>query len=156
MVCLADEIERYLKDLLAKSPTGEVEIQRNALALQFHCAPSQINYVLTTRFTLGHGFYVESRRGRGGYLRIARLASRNYKDLVRQVFDFIGESVAESEAVAVIERIATEGLLSPREAALMREVVSTDLGKAGPSLRNALRAELLKVIVAAVLKQKGI
>ncbi|MEW6448764.1 MAG: CtsR family transcriptional regulator [Bacillota bacterium] len=146
---LSDDIEKYIKSLLAESLTGQVEIRRNALAVRFGCAPSQINYVLTTRFTLWHGFYVESRRGGGGFLRISKLPAGSRADFVREIFGFIGEKVSQSEAVAVIERLEEEGLISEREASLMREAVTAGVAKAAPSLRSRLRAAVLKSMVSA-------
>lgn len=70
---ISDIIERYLKSILHESPEGMVEIQRNDLADQFSCVPSQINYVISTRFTLEKGYLVESKRGGGGYVRIQRI-----------------------------------------------------------------------------------
>ena len=71
MNCLAgisDRLERFLKELLEKSDNGIIEIGRNELANKFSCAPSQINYVLTTRFSSKNGYYIESRRGGSGYI----------------------------------------------------------------------------------------
>ena len=68
---LSDTIERFIMELMAED--GEAELQRNKLASQFQCAPSQINYVISTRFTSQQGYVVESRRGGGGYIRIIRL-----------------------------------------------------------------------------------
>jgi len=153
---LVDEIEKYIKGLLAASPTGQVEIHRNALALYFRCAPSQINYVLTTRFTLHHGFYIESRRGGGGFLRISRLPQSGYCDLVREVFGFIGESLSQAEAVALVGRLEAEGVLSRREAALVREAVSTGIMKVVPAVRNKLRAALLKAMMMAVFGRERV
>ena len=70
---ISDIIERYLKGILHESPEGLIEIQRNDLADQFSCVPSQINYVISTRFTLEKGYLVESKRGGGGYVRIQRI-----------------------------------------------------------------------------------
>ncbi|MEW6574419.1 MAG: CtsR family transcriptional regulator [Bacillota bacterium] len=145
---LSDDIEKYIKNLLAESLTGQVEIRRNALAVRFGCAPSQINYVLTTRFTLWHGFYVESRRGGGGFLRISKLPAGSREDFVREIFGFIGEAVTQPEAIAVIDRLEEEGLVSLREASLMREVVTSGVTEAAPSLRGRLRAALLKSMVS--------
>ena len=69
---VSDIIEQYLKHILQESPEGAVEIQRNDLADQFQCVPSQINYVISTRFTLEKGYFVESKRGGGGYIRIQK------------------------------------------------------------------------------------
>lgn len=72
MARLSDVIEEFIKTLLMESE-GQLEVQRNELADYFECAPSQINYVLATRFSLNHGYYIESKRGGGGYIRIVRL-----------------------------------------------------------------------------------
>ena len=77
---ISDSIADFISELLRRE--GEVELQRNLLADQFNCVPSQINYVITTRFTPEHGYVVESRRGGGGYIRITRLAAA-YKEAVR-------------------------------------------------------------------------
>ncbi|HIE12761.1 MAG TPA: CtsR family transcriptional regulator [Desulfotomaculum sp.] len=162
---LSDDIEKYIKGLLAESLTGQVEIRRNALAVRFGCAPSQINYVLTTRFTLWHGFYVESKRGGGGFLRISKLPAGNRDNFAREIFGFIDEAVSQAEAVAVIDRLEEEGLISIREASLMREAVTSGVMKAPPSLRSRLRAALLKSMVSAAFgaqvqndrkRQKGV
>ena len=73
---LSDSIEQFIKDLLNEEAT-EVELKRNELAEYFGCAPSQINYVLATRFSPDHGYLTESRRGGGGYIRIVRAAKRS-------------------------------------------------------------------------------
>lgn len=70
---LSNIIEEFIKELLEETEDGIVEIQRNELADYFDCAPSQINYVLTTRFTPYMGYYVESRRGGGGYIKIVKV-----------------------------------------------------------------------------------
>jgi transcriptional regulator CtsR len=150
---LSDEIEQYIKDLLAESPDGQVEIRRNSLALYFRCVPSQINYVLATRFTLRHGFCVESRRGGGGFLRITRLQPGTREDLAREVFGFIGDAVSHREAMALVERLVMEGLLSSREAVLVEAALSSAMMQSASSTRNRMRAALLKSIVSAVLKR---
>lgn len=153
---LVDEIERYLKSLLAESPTGRVEIQRNALALRFRCVPSQINYVLMTRFTLHHGFYVESRRGGGGFLRISRVPLASRPSPAREIFKFIGEVLSEAEALAIVERLEMEGLLSRREAMLVRGALSRGIMKVVPSARDKLRASLLRAMLAALFGWEGL
>lgn len=70
---LVSEIESYLKSLLRSSPDGRIEVRRKEIAELFDCVPSQITYVINTRFSVGHGYFVESRRGGGGYIRISNL-----------------------------------------------------------------------------------
>ena len=81
MSSLSKEIEQYLKELLSAANSGVLEIQRNMLSEYFHCVPSQINYVLSTRFTPAQGYLVESRRGGGGYVRIVSLQLDDDDDL---------------------------------------------------------------------------
>ena len=73
MAGLSNYIERFIKEMLQEAEDGMIEIGRNDLADQFHCAPSQINYVLSTRFTPYKGYYIESRRGGSGYIKIMKL-----------------------------------------------------------------------------------
>lgn len=152
---LADEIERYIKELLAESPTGQVEVRRNALALRFGCVPAQINYVLSTRFTIWHGFCVESRRGGGGFLRISKLPSGSLDALVYEALRICGGEVSQIQALALIERLRAAGLISRREANLMREVVSTGLREVVLPLRNRIRAVLLRVMLTALFGREG-
>ena len=70
---LSDTIEQFIKDMISEEPQAEVDLKRNELAAYFHCAPSQINYVLSTRFTPDHGYVTSSQRGGGGYIRIVRI-----------------------------------------------------------------------------------
>ena len=72
MAQLSDAIEQFIKELMDQE--AQIELRRNELAHHFGCAPSQINYVLATRFTPDHGYIIESRRGGGGYIRIFRMA----------------------------------------------------------------------------------
>ncbi len=150
---LSDEIEQYIKALLEESQDGQVEIRRNSLAVYFRCVPSQINYVLETRFTLRHGFCVESRRGGGGFLRITRLPPGTREDLAREVYGFIGDAVSHREAMALVQRLEMEGLLSSREAALVEAALSSDMMQGAASVRNRMRAALMKSIVSAVLRR---
>ena len=69
---LSDTIEQFIKDMMQREQQAEIDLKRNELAEYFHCAPSQINYVLATRFTPDHGYVITSQRGGGGYIRIVR------------------------------------------------------------------------------------
>lgn len=117
MATLAEQIELYLRELLSLSSEATVEIRRVDLAESFSCAPSQINYVLATRFTPDRGYVVETRRGGGGYLRISRLAiERN--NLLKEMQDCCSDSTLEG----FISRLYDEGLLTKRELILFNEM----------------------------------
>lgn len=150
MANLADHIERYLKQQIMNS--GVLEIQRAALASHFGCAPSQINYVLSTRFTEERGYVVESRRGGGGYIRIIRLNLEVGDDLHDLVVDKIGSEVTQDEALGYIEQLEENSIIDRREAAIMRAAVKRDTLMVDLPLRDMIRANLLKKMILAILR----
>lgn len=150
---ISDLVEHYLKELLAESPQDFVEIQRSELAIRFNCVPSQINYVLTTRFSTGHGYIVESRRGGGGYIRIVKIPLDQRVDLILDICDLIGDNISQREAEGLIERLLEEELVSLREARVMRAATGRDILRLSLPVRDQLRALILKAMVTAVLRE---
>src|SRR5690554_8105153 len=104
MARLSDVIEEFIKSLLMESE-GELELQRNELADYFECAPSQINYVLATRFSLNQGYYIESRRGGGGYIRILRLDVDRNDYMHYLLSEGLGNKISEQNALQIIKRM---------------------------------------------------
>jgi len=149
---ISDMIEQYLKKMLAESRQNIIEIQRNELAAKFNCVPSQINYVLTTRFTVDNGFLVESRRGGGGYVRIVKIPLCRKTNLLEEVCRLVGSSVSQREAESIITRFLDEDLITNREAYIMRAAVDRRTLDVKLPLRDKLRANLLKVMLAQVLR----
>ncbi|MBR4081438.1 MAG: CtsR family transcriptional regulator [Clostridia bacterium] len=150
---LSDTIEEFIKMLLSQEET-EVELKRNELAEYFGCAPSQINYVLATRFTPDHGYVIESRRGGGGYIRIVRVLEQPGQPLLYTVTERIGETVTEMQAVRLIAQLVERGALGEREGAVMRAAVSSQ-AMAAPipeSMKNAQRARMLKCMLTAAAR----
>jgi len=150
MANLADEIERYLKEHLSR--TEILEVRRAVLAALFDCAPSQINYVLTTRFTPERGYLVESRRGGGGYIRIIRLNIKNPEDLQDLIERQIGDALSQNEALDIIWRLREEGLIDDREAAIMQAAMRREVLGLELPYRDAVRASLLKAMLTAILR----
>lgn len=150
MTSLSDEIEDFIKRMLEET-SGRLEIRRQRLAARFSCAPSQINYVLETRFTTDRGYAVESRRGGSGFIRIIKFSLGGPGRALEFLSDRIGDSVAQREAQALIERLAEDGCLSPREAALMRAAVDREALLVDLPYRDRIRASLLKRMLVAVL-----
>ena len=150
MARLSDVIEKFIKSMLKDTEDGIIEIQRNELAEHFECAPSQINYVLTTRFTSDRGYYIESRRGGGGYIRLvsASIEENDYiNDLMTNV---IGDSLTRQKAYRIIEDFVEEDLLTKREGELVKVVLSdSSLGKSKES--NKLRASIFKNILIVLI-----
>jgi len=145
---LADRIEEYLKMILNDSEEGYVVLQRGFLADFFSCAPSQINYVLTTRFTAEKGYLVESRRGGGGYLRIIKLGLDPDGKFQRLMGELIGEEMSQDRAYDLIDRLQEEEIFTKREAVLIKSIFADRLLTDLTPSADALRARLMKEILA--------
>jgi transcriptional regulator CtsR len=126
-----------------------VEVQRNELAELFQCVPSQINYVISTRFSLEHGYIVESKRGGGGYIRIRQLQLGVHEPLMDLVKS-IGSELSQKEADGIIHRLERENFISPREAAILRAAVSRDVLSLDLPVRDRLRARLMCQMLIAL------
>ncbi|MFZ5591121.1 MAG: CtsR family transcriptional regulator [Bacillota bacterium] len=151
---ISNLIEKYLRELLERSRQNQIEIQRSELAEKFRCVPSQINYVLTTRFTLERGFVVESRRGGGGYVRIIRLPLGRQNNLLFKLQSMVGQEISQQSAEHLISRLEEEKLISRREAALMRAVCQREVLSMGLPGRDIIRANLIKAMLVALLQNQ--
>ncbi len=151
---LSDSIETFLKTLLAED-SPEVEVKRSELAEYFGCAPSQINYVLATRFSPDHGYITESRRGGGGYIRIVRVVETGSQRLMYLINERIGDAIGEAEAVRLIAQLMDQQVVTAKEAELMRAAVSAQaLSVPIPEpIKNALRARTLKTMLLSLARQ---
>lgn len=151
---LCDAIEGYIKDML-RSAKGSVEIQRNSLAEQLGCVPSQINYVLETRFTVERGYFIESRRGGGGYIRIVRRDFGPEKDIVELVCSEIPETISRQKAEDYVRLLEEEGLISPREAALLIEATGDGITIIAREDRDAVRSHILRCMLVGLAREQG-
>ena len=151
---LSDTIESFIKELLTQEEQG-VELKRNELAEYFGCAPSQINYVLATRFTLDDGYIIESRRGGGGYIRIIRVVSDHGQRLSYLINERIGEAIDEAAAARLIGQLVEQQVISPETGGVMRSAVSASaLSIPIPTqLKDAIRARTLKTMLTHIARQ---
>lgn len=146
---LAKRIEEYLKSLLANDNT--LELQRNELAEFFKCVPSQINYVLGTRFTPTQGYLVESRRGGGGYLRIVKLTWLDEKESpLQEVYRNLGLSIDQWEAEGLLRRLWEEDILTLREYHILKAAIQRDTIAISLPERDIVRAKILQAALAAI------
>jgi transcriptional regulator CtsR len=151
VMSLARQIEKYLKEMLEAS--DYIELQRSQLAGRFSCVPSQINYVLSTRFTPTQGYIVESRRGGGGYLRIVKLS---WDDLSAE--DMIGfptleeDGIAQAESEGIMQRLLEEGIITDRELLLLRALLDRQVLGGNRAEQNQLRARLLLKAVNTLIR----
>lgn len=149
---ISDIIEEHLKRILTDSREGTIEVKRSELADSFKCVPSQINYVISTRFTIEKGYIVESKRGGGGYIRITKVGLDRSNSLHRIILDIIGTSLTAKEAEGFIGRLVEEKVLTLREALMMRAVICSDILAVPPGLRDQVRANQLTAMLVAILK----
>ena len=148
---LSDSIESFIKTML-NDDSAEVELKRNELAEYFQCAPSQINYVLATRFSPDHGYVTESRRGGGGYIRIVRVVESGSRRLMYLINERIGDSLTEEECLRLISQLKEQKIVTADEAGLMASAVSARaVGIPIPdTMKNTLRARMMKSMLTAI------
>ncbi len=155
---LSDAIEAFIKALMdSEDEEGKpCELQRNELAEYFHCAPSQINYVLSTRFTPDHGYSITSQRGGGGYVRIVRISRTHMDGFTYFLRERIGDSVDEQRAMIICRQLAEQGLVTQEEALLMASAVSRKaLSVPVPeAAKNVLRARILGAMLLQAMQNK--
>ena len=145
----ADLIESYLLEQMKASRTGMIEVQRGELAERFSCVPSQINYVIATRFTLEKGYVVESKRGGGGYIRIKRIAAEHINK-IEQLVQKVGARIPQKEAEDIVWRLESDEMLSEREADIMRMALARDVLALPLPERDEIRARVLCAMLSAV------
>ena len=136
---ISDIIENYIKELF--DTEREIQIKRNDLANKFNCVPSQINYVISTRFTNENGFTVESKRGGGGGITIRRVTSKC--DYISYLVNNIGDFLKQNEAFLYIKNIYEYNLINEKEANLMIAAISDNTLKDVIN-RDYLRARIFK------------
>ncbi|KUP04593.1 CtsR family transcriptional regulator [Bacillus coahuilensis m2-6] len=144
---ISDIIEKYLKQILEGAESDIVEIKRNEVADRFQCVPSQINYVINTRFTLERGYIVESKRGGGGYIRIAKVQTHDEAHLIDEVTRIIGNRISQNTAHNIIQRLVEEEILSLREAKIILSVMDRSVLYLELPMRDELRARMLKTMI---------
>ena len=150
MARLSDIIEEFIKNLLIENGGNQIQIQRNELADKFNCAPSQINYVLTTRFTYEKGYVIESRRGGGGYIVIKQVTYKRANERNNLIYQVIGDSITNHGAVTLLQSLYESKLITIRELEIMKMAVN-DRTLSSAEERNKVRADILKGMLMAIL-----
>ena len=150
MAQLSDAIEHFIKELMEEDK--QIEVKRNELAQHFGCAPSQINYVLATRFFVDHGYIIEFRRGGGGYVRIVRMTQGANDNMLETLLKRVGTSIDEESANAIIACLHERKLITRREALLMRSAVAKNALQLPVSAKDVLRASVLRNLLAQVFR----
>lgn len=147
---ISDEIAAYILHMLENTEEGCAELQRNLLAEELGCVPSQITYVLSSRFTPEQGFVVESRRGGGGYIRVRRVQTRSELTPIMHVVNSIGDSLVAAAAESILQSLVYRRIVDAGTAKIMAAALSDRCYREiEPESRDRLRAALLKNMLAA-------
>lgn len=142
---LSSIIEEYIRELLLDS--DYVEVKRNDLANQFSCVPSQINYVISTRFIPELGFYVESKRGGGGYIKISKF-ELNDEDYMSQIISKMGDKLSQNVADIYLNNLLMYNVLDEKTARLMKIAISDkSLENVNKLDRDKIRADIFKCLL---------
>jgi transcriptional regulator CtsR len=147
---ISDVIEAYLKKVLQSTGKNAIEIKRSEIADQFQCVPSQINYVINTRFTTEKGYIVESKRGGGGYIRIMRVKHKEKAELIDDIIKMINPHISQQAAVHVLERLVEEKMITEREEKLMFSAIERSTLPFQLPERDEIRARILTAMLQAL------
>ncbi|HOE56508.1 MAG TPA: CtsR family transcriptional regulator [Bacillota bacterium] len=148
---ISDLIENFISEMMEQGK-GVIEIQRNEMANQFDCAPSQINYVLMTRFTTERGYFIESRRGGGGCIKITRVDVDKEDYLLDMLSKNIGSSINKERAFTIVEAMYKKKLIDVRLVNVLKAASDdSTLSMVEKPYRDNLRAEILKAVIVAAL-----
>lgn len=147
---LADSIAKLIEEMLDESG-GSLELRRNEMATRLGCVPSQISYVITSRFTPERGYIIESRRGGGGCIRIVR-KQMHKSEYLMHFFYAIGDSIDESEAAAYLKNLLGNSIINEREYAMIYSALSGAALSGVPAVsRENVRADIFRHIILALM-----
>ncbi|WP_125981943.1 CtsR family transcriptional regulator [Loigolactobacillus iwatensis] len=139
---ISDIIEAYLKQILNEST--RVEIRRSEIAELFNCVPSQINYVINTRFTIQRGYLVQSKRGGGGYIRIEKVKLLDDRDMLDTLIGLVGQQISQRDTLAIVQKLYEDNAIERRDANLILAATSHEtLALNDRQLEAELRARIL-------------
>ena len=139
---MSDIIEEFIKELFDDG-SDAIEIQRNELAEHFNCVPSQINYVISTRFKPQQGYYVESRRGGGGHITIKKV-NNDKEDYIMHIINNIGNELTSSEADILISDFLSYNIIDTKTAKLLKVATNDKVLKLDKSIKDEVRARIFK------------
>ena len=153
MANISDLIEEFIKSLMGECET--INISRNELAQYFDCAPSQINYVLATRFSFDRGFLIESRRGGGGFITVIRV-SPSGKELIKRLDEYtLSEGVTYQKALQIIKMLIDDDIINQKEAAIVKSAITDKALIVPTDCKEILRSNILKSILEGIFKEEN-
>lgn len=147
---MSDIIEEFIKDMLDED--NSVTLQRNDLAEHFNCVPSQINYVISTRFTPIHGYYVESQRGGGGYIKISRV-NVTKSDYLMHTIASVGSKITAREIDIFVNNFLEKGIIDNKEAMLIKSATNDKVLTIENPLKDEIRAKIFKNMLITLVQK---
>ena len=148
---LTDQIAKMIEAMLEEGG-GALELQRNEMAMRLGCVPSQISYVITSRFTPERGYIIESRRGGGGCIRIVR-KQMHRDEYLMHFFYAVGDAIEENEALAYLRNLLDQELITKREGVIIGNALSAAaLQNVTPDGRNTVRAQIFRHILLSLMQ----
>lgn len=149
MASRSDIIEQFILKTLAQD--SFIELSRNDLAKFFACAPSQINYVLNTRFTVNNGYVIESVRGGAGFIKVIKLTNNN--DNLQNLINLCSQPLTETDGWQILDNLYSRKLISVSENQMLKRAISTKALNNPLNMEEMLRANILKEIIIEIMKR---
>ena len=149
---ISDIIEEFIKSSM--DDDSFIELSRNDLAKFFSCVPSQINYVLNTRFTINNGFVVESQRGGGGYIKVTRLTDNN-ENYLKSALDNCREPIDLTRGNQIVNGLKEKGIITEDELSIIKSAISVKALNNPINIDNILRSNILKQVIIEIMKRNN-
>ena len=150
MANVSEQIEKFIIATLGDNDS--IDITRNSLAEFFSCVPSQINYVLETRFTVDRGYVVESKRGGGGFVKISKIKSNSENDYLNKLFiESIGDELSEKRFSQILDKLVNDNIMTTKEKTLIESSLSDDSLSMPFTIRDKVRAKAFKNVIIKLM-----
>ena len=150
MANISEQIEKFIIATLGDNDS--IDITRNSLAEFFSCVPSQINYVLETRFTVDRGFIVESKRGGGGFVKITRIKNNDNNEYLNGLFiDSVGEELSAKRFSQILDKLVSDNIMTDKERVLIESALSDDSLLMPFTIRDKVRANAFKNVILKLM-----
>ena len=150
MANISDQIEKFL--IVTLGDNDSIDITRNSLAEYFSCVPSQINYVLETRFTVDRGFIVESKRGGGGFVKISKIKTSDSNNYLNSLFlESVGDDLSEKRLSQILDKLVSDEIVSEKEKILIEASLSDDSLSMPFTIRDKVRAKAFKNVILKLM-----
>ena len=150
MANISESIEQFI--IATMGDNADVEISRNSLAEYFSCAPSQINYVLDTRFTVDRGYVKESRRGGGGFIKISRIKNTDTNAYLNGlIFESVGDELSLKRMLQILDKLVSDNIVSDKESMIIVTALSDDSLSMPFTIKDKIRAKAFKNILLKLM-----